>query len=88
MPVSFLTDYIHEQFPLDDEELSCRHGAETLVGSDEEEGTHPVRRTAKLKLIIKSLLGFYCKVFYLISHIYCRLLAPGIHREREREREQ
>lgn len=36
-----LTEYIHKQLPLRDEELSCRHSAETLVGSDEEEGTHP-----------------------------------------------
>ncbi len=67
MSVSFLTVYIHKQFPLDDEELSCRHGAETLVGGDEEEGAHPVRGAAKQKPIIKSLLGFYCNVF--LSHI-------------------
>lgn len=40
-------DYIHKQFPLNDEELSCRHSAEALVGGDEEEGTHPVRDRAK-----------------------------------------
>lgn len=33
--------YIHKELPLDDEELSCRHSAETLVCRDEEEGTHP-----------------------------------------------
>lgn len=33
--------YIHKELPLDDEDLSCRHGAETLVCRDEEEGTHP-----------------------------------------------
>lgn len=33
---------IHKEFPLSDEELGCRHGAETLVGGDEEEGAHPV----------------------------------------------
>lgn len=33
--------YIHKQVPLDDEELRCRDGAETLVGGDEEEGAHP-----------------------------------------------
>lgn len=44
-PVLLLTVYIHKEFPLDDEELRCRHGAETLVCGDEEEGTHPVRKT-------------------------------------------
>ena len=40
-----VSDYIHKEFPLDDEELSCRHSAETLVGCDEEEGTHPIGGT-------------------------------------------
>lgn len=33
--------YVHKELPLDDEELGCGHGAETLVCRDEEEGTHP-----------------------------------------------
>jgi len=37
----FLPAYVHKQLPFSDEDLSCRHSAETLVGSDEEEGTHP-----------------------------------------------
>lgn len=41
----FLIHNIHKQFPLDDEELGCRHGAETLVGGDEEESSHPARTT-------------------------------------------
>lgn len=45
----FWTDYAHKELPLDDEELSCRHSAETLVGSDEEESTHPVRRKETVK---------------------------------------
>lgn len=36
-----LSCYIHKELPLQDEELSCRHSAETLVRRDEEEGTHP-----------------------------------------------
>lgn len=51
-----MTDYTHKQFPLNDEELSCRHGAETLVGSDEEEGTHPVRNKS---LVIQSLIYYF-----------------------------
>lgn len=33
--------YIHEELPLSDEELSRRQWAETLIDSDEEEGTEP-----------------------------------------------
>lgn len=44
-PYNLRTDYVHKEFPLDDEELSRRHSAETLVGCDEEEGTHPVGGT-------------------------------------------
>lgn len=43
-PVLPLTDYIHKEFSLNDEELCSRHGTETLVCSDEEEGTHPVTK--------------------------------------------
>lgn len=54
--MSVMTDHIHKQFPLDDEELSCRHSAETLVGRDEEEGTHPARGTAKQKQVVTSVI--------------------------------
>ena len=67
-----MSEYVHKQLPLDDEELSCRHGAETLVGSDEEEGAHPVRRgTAAQNLIFLFILGFYCNVF-ISFYINCR----------------
>lgn len=39
-----LTDYLHKEFSLNDEELCSRHSTETLVCSDEEEGTHPVKK--------------------------------------------
>lgn len=41
--------YIHKELPLDDEELSGRHSAETLVCCDEEEGTHPADAKKKKK---------------------------------------
>lgn len=49
-----MTDYIHKEFPLNDEELGCRDSAETLVNSYEEEGTHPLR-DKKANLVIRSL---------------------------------
>lgn len=36
---------LHKQLPLCDEELGSRHGAETLVGGDEEESAHSVKET-------------------------------------------
>lgn len=33
--------HVHKQFPLSYEELSRRNGGKTLVGSDEEDRTHP-----------------------------------------------
>lgn len=39
---------LHKEFSFRDEELGGRHGAETLVGGDEEEGAHPVRETVTL----------------------------------------
>lgn len=46
-PLSLAYD-LHKELPLCDEELGGRHGAETLVGGDEEEGAHPVRATVTL----------------------------------------
>lgn len=56
----FLTDHIHKQFPLDDEELGCRHSAETLVGGDEEEGSHPVRTKEQNSVFKSFLVGKQC----------------------------
>lgn len=39
---------LHKELSFRDEELGGRHGAETLVGGDEEQGAHPVRETVKL----------------------------------------
>lgn len=49
---------LHEEFPLSDEELGCRHSTETLVGSDEEEGAHPgAIRKAKVFFFVRIIVG-------------------------------
>lgn len=58
--------YLHKQLPLNDEELSCRHSAETLVDSDEEEGAHPVRDRNEPKLSKYSFL-FYGTLYLIIQ---------------------
>lgn len=39
---------LHKELSLRDEELGGRHGAETLVDGNEEEGAHPVKETVTL----------------------------------------
>lgn len=68
--------YIHKQLPLHDEELRCRHGAETLVDCDEEEDPHP-GGTEKQNLIIESLCGIIATFSRHVPQILY-VLVPGV----------
>lgn len=69
-----MADYVHKQFPLNDEELRCRHSAETLVNSDEEESTHPVKGNKPTNLVIK--FSWETQFYVLLQSIY---LVPHMH---------